>query len=214
MYIEPLPEHASISIPEMCEAGEQWRRNPAQTSDRQLQILSTYDRDMAATGWARREKAREAEYLKQFEAPPAPPPAAVQPNAVVCPTEDDLASAEKLETWAEKHAVAAVPVLLWQRFVAAAREKRENLEAQVSRLESLAVLNENRLTELEHQKAKAGVNNVRWAGVHEPGATYREGELVSRNGLWLCKAATTTATPGGDPDSWQLIVRAKSRDVE
>ena len=66
---------------------------------------------------------------------------------------------------------------------------------------------------LAELRATKSVGGVRWSGVHEVGAEYVEGELVTRGGLWLA-CATTTATPGSDPTSWTLIVRAKSRDAE
>jgi hypothetical protein len=74
-----------------------------------------------------------------------------------------------------------------------------------------------RLTGVEGALAELrakGVSGIRWAGTYEAGSTYREGELVTKGGVWACTCATTTAPPGSDPTSWRLIVRAKSKDVE
>jgi hypothetical protein len=60
--------------------------------------------------------------------------------------------------------------------------------------------------------SKSSVSGVKWAGVFESGSTYHEGELVTKSGLWLCKA-TTTAAPGTDPDAWVLVCRrTKTKD--
>jgi hypothetical protein len=65
-----------------------------------------------------------------------------------------------------------------------------------------------RVTELEANKSNR-VTGVSWAGPHQSGATYRSGELVQKNGLWLCITKETTAAPGTAPADWRLVVHRK-----
>jgi len=60
-----------------------------------------------------------------------------------------------------------------------------------------------RIAAVEQQRPTTG---VRWAGVYTPDAIYREGDLVTRSGLWLALHATG-ATPGHDPTCWKLICK-------
>ena len=49
---------------------------------------------------------------------------------------------------------------------------------------------------------------LKYAGVFEQGAAYREGVLVTRSGsLWMC-LRETRAAHGSDPEKWRLIVKS------
>jgi hypothetical protein len=48
---------------------------------------------------------------------------------------------------------------------------------------------------------------VKYMGVHKPGATYSEGSLVTRDGSIFHCNKTTTAMPGDGSQDWQLAVK-------
>jgi hypothetical protein len=49
---------------------------------------------------------------------------------------------------------------------------------------------------------------LKYGGVFEQGAAYREGTLVTRSGsLWLA-LRETRAAPGSDPEKWRLVVKS------
>lgn len=130
------------------------------------------------------------------------PPAPVEPvraNVARLPSienADDFSTPEGLAAWAVKNAVAAVPVLIWQAFVKAQREKRQQLEAELAECRA-------RLNALEARPA-AGVE---YGGVYETGKAYTCGRLVTKKGgLWL-SLRDTTQSPGMDPLSWKLVVK-------
>ena len=63
--------------------------------------------------------------------------------------------------------------------------------------------------DLEATMADRGGVGVKWGGKYEPGRRYYEGELVQKNGLWLCTTTETTSTPGTSLTDWKLIVHRR-----
>lgn len=135
----------------------------------------------------------------------------------------DLRSPEAIEYWAYRNEHAFTPISLWAKFVVRNEKKRERLEREFDDIAKLRINLEmllQRFNELEQRVGGAntkgatrGVGGVTWAGVYEANHAYHSGELVTRDGLWLCTADTTTTRPGSDPTAWKLIVhRSKVHD--
>jgi len=109
-------------------------------------------------------------------------------------------------------AKAAAPLAFVRIIANLLRETNERISALIEwrdglnqRAETLAT----KVAALEAAREKRGTPNVSWAGTHEVNKRYFEGELCSRNGLWLCVAGETTTTPGTAPADWKLVVHRK-----
>ena len=81
---------------------------------------------------------------------------------------------------------------------------------RITALETHIAALEARVVGLEQEKKK-GVGLARWAGVHESGRRYQQGELTTRSGnIWIA-TRDTDETPGFAPEHWTLIQRAPRR---
>lgn len=68
---------------------------------------------------------------------------------------------------------------------------------------------EQKVAALQQRTAAPG---VKWAGVHERGRQYDEGELVTHDGsLWLSLRTVNLSRPGKDPNAWRLVVKGDRR---
>jgi hypothetical protein len=191
-------------------AHELFRETPAALSERDIEALAAYygNGDIARR---KREAAIAAEATRIQETWASPQALMAQIRMASLPSEEDMASDEAQERWAELNAECAVPVWMWKAAVMKNRAARQDLEANVERLnvyfKDVARL-EQRIATLEATTPPRGVSGARWAGIHEGGREYASGEIVTaRSALWICTCETTTATPGTDPSAWTLILR-------
>jgi len=200
----------SFGVPQIVAASEQAQRDPANLTDRQLEIIASY-----AYADAQDFARQRAEARAKAAAPPPVPAAAVasakpaRSGPRVPRLEDGCFSTpERMEAWASANAMCFVPVLMWERFLAKDRSKREDLEAEVRRLEALVVLQDRRIQHLETNGAARGLS---WAGDHEHGRAYRAGEFCKRVGsVWVATRDTSEA-PGMSPTDWELVFKGQTR---
>jgi Pyruvate/2-oxoacid:ferredoxin oxidoreductase gamma subunit len=62
----------------------------------------------------------------------------------------------------------------------------------------------DRISELERRIEQA----MAYKGIHEQGATYKKGDVITRNGSWFIAQCTTDQMPGHS-DHWRLCVKGK-----
>ena len=227
MFIEPYGDDVMFGAAQVTAASAKWQNDRASVTDHELKMLSSYDRDIANTGWRQREDAREAAHKADYEhaqkkvmglltkaattATRAPARAVRLAWPAVA---DDLATPAGFEAWATKHGASAVPIAVWAAFVGKAREKRQLLESRITQLENQVgalTARQNgadaRLAKHEDTIIGRGVNGVRWGGTYESNHAYASGELCTCDGnLWVATAATSVR-PGSDPTSWRLVLR-------
>jgi hypothetical protein len=180
----------SFGVAQIMEAGMQAQRDPANLTDRQLEIIAAYAYADAQDFARQRAEAR----AKAAAPPPVAPsrPAAAPRRSGL--TEADFARlgrvlAPRLRDYVTKRLAEAEP--------------NAELEAVLARLNGLIVLHEGRITALE----SSNTPGPRWAGEHEPGKAYVAGELVRRKGdVWLC-VNDSSAAPGMALGDWELFVR-------
>lgn len=66
---------------------------------------------------------------------------------------------------------------------------------------------EQRVIKLAATVAQLSAAPMEYVGTYDTSKTYRRGQFVTdRGSCWFCRAATTSARPGGNSD-WQLAVR-------
>jgi hypothetical protein len=232
-FVEPLPEDDFFTVEALARADNVAKSDPANVTDRQLRMIASYNLQDAQFHARKRAEARAAAAVP---AAVARTTAASKPrvkstqehaaeldewfNAVLqflnADVKDQKAGNEAidhlLKVKGDDQALTVLPILQALRASnkrnKARTESIELLQAETRRLESLLVLADQRVKKLEASTTR-GVPGVRWAGTHEAGHEYHEGELVSRSGLWLCTAPSTKATPGSNPSDWKLVVHRK-----
>lgn len=123
---------------------------------------------------------------------------------------DDLRSEEGFEKWVDENAAAAVPILFWARAVKASREKREDLEARVTRLESMLLLADNEIKILRTLQTNTAARGISWAGEWAHGHGYQVGEVVKHKGSTWIAIADTTSAPGSSPNEWELVMKSQA----
>jgi hypothetical protein len=59
-----------------------------------------------------------------------------------------------------------------------------------------------------HCASITAVGGVKWCGVYDASALYRQGSLVTRSGsLWICRRDSRGSTPGVAGGPWVLVVK-------
>lgn len=194
-------------------ADERLKTAPATLTDADIDAMDKYHGNAA--------QARRARDAARMEAHTVTRPAASGVRIAKTPNVDAVSTDgafdhDKFMKWANANKGRAVPVTLWAAFFSIQHEQFhalikeiKTLKAENCNLKEFAIASEMRVKSMEANTTTRGVGNVRWAGVYEPAATYHSGELVTRSGLWLCTATSTSATPGSDPSAWTLIVHRK-----
>jgi hypothetical protein len=200
MYIEPVENTYVLAS----AAKKAAAKNYAALTDAELSAWCARDvdgahlmahyrdlqRDDAAT-------ARAAAFEKALRAAPSAPAAPAAQRARFHKGDD-------WESFAAREKRSAVPVFLLDTVLDCVRDALKDLRSEISvaRAEKDALA--ARICALEARPTSPG---IKWAGVHEPGREYAEGELATRSGsLWLA-TQRTSQTPGMDPHSWRLIVK-------
>ena len=122
---------------------------------------------------------------------------------------------DDLDSFARKHGAAPVTFKVLasalkeiiQALGASARELRgrnQVLEAELRRLESLSVLHERRLAQLEKNSTTA--RGAQWGGEFESGKSYAAGEFVRyRRSVWVAVRDCASA-PGAHLGDWDLVI--------
>jgi hypothetical protein len=201
--IDRVPDDdQSFGIAQITQADALAKRDPGRLTDRQLRILATYDYDGAQVAARQRAEARAKAA--------APAPAAPKKPAAA-KTRQYLIAGEELSAFAKRAPHAPTPISLFVELLSLIKEmrdeergKREVVEAQVRRVDSLLVLYEARIKSLETNTSSI---ESTFAGEYEQGRSYQPGEVVKRKGTpWLCTKATAAA-PGMAPTDWELFFK-------
>lgn len=208
--VDKLPDGDWFGVEQLTEASMQAERDPASLTDRQLGMIACYDRDGAQTAARKRAEARA-----KAAAPPVAPSRPTSPVArhvelARLTKADDLSTHEGFEAWHSKNSNKAAPVWMFKAFfgtftktIKAQREKNDDLEIRVRRLESMLVLQTNHIKNLQSNTTTRG---AQWGGEHEVGKGYSQGEFVRfQQGVWVALRDCDT-TPGSRLGDWDLVI--------
>jgi hypothetical protein len=218
LHVEPLPDDDVLfGAVQVAEADLLAQRNPAALSDRQLSMIACYNPAAAQVYAQKRFEARAttAASTAAPSRPVAPPDVAPFAKRARFTKADDFKTEEGWARWYEKNRASALPVWMFKELVDcfnqtfnAQQEKHSDLEDRVRRLESLAVLADSHIKNLE---SGATTRGAQWGGEFESGHTYRAGEFVGyKKSVWVALKDCATA-PGAHLGDWDLVIAGSAK---
>lgn len=218
------PADFAFTKDQLLEAEARCRKNPASTTDRDLQMFAVYDVAYAAKAAGERERAQTPKQI------PQPVPAPQRPHQQQYPANDIImkwfteAAPEDDDVWpALKKAIDVNPLepisvatfACLAGLVLEINKKNRERNARLKALEASGGATpatddvrikalEARIRELENRPAA-----LKYAGIFDPRRTYEKDEACTDNGsLWIARRSTKLGEkPGDDSLAFQLAVK-------
>lgn len=192
---------------QLFEAETRYQKDPASTTDRDLQMFATYDPSYAAKAASARERAQTPKQIAQ----PVPAQRTDQhphpANAIILkwfaeaePGDDDVwPTVEKAININPSEPTEIATFACLAMLVVGMNAKNRERNVKIAALEA-------KIAELEARP------RLMYRGVWKDGEPYEPGDVVTRSGsMWHCGKATKNSIPSEDHESWTLCVKGAHR---